>query len=203
VTKRGKPVQGMGSRERAVRAMARLLRRRGYAGTRLQHVVAEARAPVGSLYFHFPGGKAALAAEAVASAGGELGGRLAQLLAGRSAPDALEAIAVAMGEDLKRSRWRNGCPIATTALERGADDDVIRRAADGVFRGWEGLFAARLERDGIARDEARGLGVLIVSSLEGAIILARSQRSAAPLGDTARSLANLLRRTAPGTRGWQ
>jgi TetR/AcrR family transcriptional repressor of lmrAB and yxaGH operons len=180
--------------------MARLLRRQGYAGTGLQDVVAEAGAPIGSLYFHFPGGKAALAAEAVTSAGGELGERLEQLLAAVNAADALEAIAAAMGEDLKRSRWRNGCPIATTALERAADDQTIRRAADGVFRGWELLFSRRLERDGFTPQQAARLGVLVISSLEGALILARSQCSTAPLEEAARGLAELMRRAGGRSR---
>ena len=192
-----RPRQEPGSRERAIRAMARLLRRQGYAGTGLQDVVAEARAPIGSVYFHFPGGKSALAAAAVARAGGELADRLSQLLAAVSAPDALEAIAAAMGDDLERSRWRNGCPIATTALERCAEDEAIRAAADGVFRSWEELFAQKLASSGFPPDQARGLGMLIVSSLEGALILARSRCSTEPLEQAARSLAQLLRSAAP------
>lgn len=186
-----------GSRERAVRAMARLLRRKGYAGTGLQDVVAEAKAPIGSLYHHFPGGKVALAAEAVASAGGELGDRLAVLLESMDAADALEAIAATMGEDLRRSSWRSGCPIATTALERAAANEEIRAAADGVFRSWEGLFAARLVRDGHTAEQAAGLGTLAVSSLEGALILARSQCSTGPLAEASKSLAGLLRAATP------
>jgi len=186
-----------GSRERAIRAMARLLRRKGYAGTGLQDVVAEAGAPIGSLYHHFPGGKVVLAAEAVTHAGGELRERLASLLEATDAPGALEAIAAAMADDLRRSGWRNGCPIATTALERAADDEHIRHAADGVFRRWEELFAARLASDGYPGDEARALGTLAISTLEGALILARSQSSVAPLRDAAHSLAGLLRRSAP------
>ena len=115
------------------------------------------------------------------------------LLQGMGAPDALEAIAAAMGDELERSKWSNRCPIATTALERAAADDAIRAATDDVFRGWETLFASRLARDGMAKEDAARLGVLAVSSLEGALILSRSQLSAAPLRDCARGLADLLR----------
>ena len=47
------------TRDRILYATAELFRRQGYAGTGLKQVVAEAQAPFGSLYHHFPGGKRA------------------------------------------------------------------------------------------------------------------------------------------------
>ena len=55
------------ARRRMVVTTAKLLQRQGYNGTGLNQIVAEAEAPKGSLYFHFPGGKEQLAAEAIAA----------------------------------------------------------------------------------------------------------------------------------------
>ncbi len=57
------------SRERMVRSAAVLLREHGYAGTGFRDVIAHSEAPWGSIYHHFPGGKAQLAEEAVRYAG--------------------------------------------------------------------------------------------------------------------------------------
>src|SRR3954466_14992321 len=54
-----------GSRARLVHAAADLLRRQGYAMTGVKEIAVEASAPMGSFYFHFPGGKEELAAEAL------------------------------------------------------------------------------------------------------------------------------------------
>src|SRR6476469_10368116 len=47
----------------------RLLAERGYAGMELRDVAERGEAPRGSIYHHFPGGKAQLAAEAAELAG--------------------------------------------------------------------------------------------------------------------------------------
>jgi len=181
-----------GSRERMVRAMGRLLRRQGYAATGLQQVAREARAPIGSMYFYFPDGKEQLAAEAVARSGGDLGGRLDALLGASDVPAAVRAIAGAMGEDLVRSRWMNGCPIATAALERAADSEPIRSAASAVFDQWELVFFERMCADGIAADRARRIASLVVAALEGAILLARTRRSLDPLREVAGQVAEWI-----------
>lgn len=172
-----------------VRAMGRLLRRQGYAATGLQQVAREAEAPIGSMYFYFPDGKEQLAAEAVSRSGGDLGSALAALLEATDVPTAVRAIAGAMGEDLVRSRWMNGCPIATAALERAADSEPIRGAASAVFDQWETLLFQRMCADGIAPERARRIASLIVAALEGAILLARTRRSVGPLQEVADQVA--------------
>ncbi len=57
------------TRERIIYASAELFRRQGYPGTGLKQVVAEAQAPFGSLYHHFPGGKQQLAEEVIRAGG--------------------------------------------------------------------------------------------------------------------------------------
>jgi len=175
-----------------VRSMGRLLRRQGYAATGLQQLVLEAEAPMGSMYFHFPNGKEQLAAEAVARSGSDLGEMLATLLGGADTPAAVRAITAAMGADLKRSRWHNGCPIATTALEMAADSEAIRSATNAVFDRWELLFVQRMRADGIPLERARGIAPLIVAALEGALILARARRRLDPLERVAGLLADWI-----------
>jgi TetR/AcrR family transcriptional repressor of lmrAB and yxaGH operons len=48
-------------RERILRAALSHFQRHGYHGAGLAEILEEARAPKGSLYHHFPGGKAQLA----------------------------------------------------------------------------------------------------------------------------------------------
>src|SRR6266568_3884850 len=60
------------SRARMIRAASELFRQRGYHATTFSDVVRDSGAPRGSTYFHFPGGKAELAREAIARAGDEM-----------------------------------------------------------------------------------------------------------------------------------
>ena len=55
--------------ERIVQAMAELLRLQGYAGTGIKQLAQASGAPVGSIYHHFPGGKAEIAARVLRTTG--------------------------------------------------------------------------------------------------------------------------------------
>src|SRR5450631_2903577 len=57
------------TRERIITASAELFRRQGYAGTGVKQIVAEAQAPFGSIYHHFPGGKEQIGAETILASG--------------------------------------------------------------------------------------------------------------------------------------
>ncbi|MFF1555891.1 TetR/AcrR family transcriptional regulator, partial [Rhodococcus erythropolis] len=56
------------TRTRLVAAMIELMRWRGYSAVSVKDITVAARAPIGSLYHHFPGGKSQLAAAALQSA---------------------------------------------------------------------------------------------------------------------------------------
>ena len=64
------------SRETLVRTASRLFRQKGYSGVGLTEILKEAGLPKGSLYYHFPGGKAELADAATRWAGAWLEGLL-------------------------------------------------------------------------------------------------------------------------------
>src|SRR5919198_6286427 len=54
-----------GTKERILDSSAELFRRQGFTGTGVKQIAAEARAPFGSLYHFFPGGKQQLGEEVI------------------------------------------------------------------------------------------------------------------------------------------
>lgn len=170
------------TRERIVQTAALLFRERGYAATGLNRIVDESGGPRGSIYHYFPGGKQELAAEAVAYGGRWMSDVIEKALArSRTAGEAVESIARSMARNLERSRFRHGCPIATTALEEAAESDLIHRAVQTSFRAWQDRLATRLVDDGYEANEADELALFAVASLEGALVVARGLRDAGPV----------------------
>ncbi|MBA3809468.1 MAG: TetR/AcrR family transcriptional regulator [Solirubrobacterales bacterium] len=184
---------GAASRERFIATTARLLQRQGYAATGLSEIVAASGAPKGSLYFHFPGGKEELAAAAIASAGAQLRDAIATVFA--SADDVAAAIAGlidALAAGLAASDYRGGCPIATVALERAGDSPLLRERTAQAFDSWLDAIAARLRAGGLSRARAERRALLVLSAIEGALILARAGRDPGPLQAVREELAELL-----------
>ena len=134
------------SKGKTLTAAVKLFRQQGYHGTALHDILAAGGAPRGSLYFHFPKGKEEIGAGALLLAGEAV--RQAIVQAAEKSDNAesfLVRIVRAMASDLERSDYREGCPIATTALETAAQSEVLGAATRTAFQKWEleikrGLF---------------------------------------------------------------
>lgn len=175
-------------RERVVASAAQLIAERGVAGVGLREVVAHAGAPRGSLQHYFPGGKAQLVTEALAL-GDRVGGRALRRGAaeGDTPAELLARWCAWWSRRLLRSDFGTGCPLVAAVADDAAVDD-----ARAVLVAWQAEAAGVLERGGHAPQRAASLASVLVAAVEGAVVLARAERSTAPLDAVARELAPLL-----------
>lgn len=190
--------KGDDTRARMVATTARLLMTQGYHGTGLGQVLEEARAPKGSLYHHFPGGKEELAAEAVRRSAEEW--RVAVLAVVEASPSpsplrAVRAVCELLATRLEASAFRDGCPVATVALEASASSDLMHEACSEAYRTWQLVLADRLLAHGLPAARAARLGTTILAAVEGGLLLAKAARSGEPLrrvGEEIEALLGLL-----------
>jgi len=162
--------------------MSRLMRRQGLAATGLNQVVAESEAPKGSIYFHFPGGKEELAAEAIKASGESIRRLIDTTLKAADSPEAaIQRLATGLAAVLAASGYEDGCPIATVALEASATSDYICRSSSDAFRSWERAISDRLTEFGWRAEEADSAASFVLSALEGALILSRAYKDTGPL----------------------
>src|SRR5271168_3523198 len=118
--------KGTDSKGKTLAAAAKLFRRQGYHGTALHDILAAAGSPRGSLYFHFPRGKEEIGEAALTLAGEAVRQAIAHAAeTSENAEIFLIRIARGMASDLEKSGYKEGCPIATTALETAAQSDVL------------------------------------------------------------------------------
>lgn len=190
----GRQEPAPGSRQRLVSGASRLLMRQGYAASGLKQIAAEGSAPMGSVYFHFPGGKEELAVEALRHGARGFAAFLDETLSSTDrVEEALARCALRLADDLRASDWLDGCPVATTALESVSRSEPLRSAAAEAFLGWQDVIADHLRRDGLPDEAARALASTALALLEGAELLARVQASAVPLERAAGALRVFVR----------
>ena len=185
----GSTTKGERSKAKLVAATAELLQRQGYHATGLAQIVEESGAPRGSLYFYFPGGKEELACAALAEAGSAWRERLETLV--NDTPDllaALDAVCNTLGDALEASGFELGCPVATVALEASSASEPVRATCASHFAQWERSIAARLRGSGVPRATAAELAVTVLATVEGALLLAKVERSRRPLRHAAKVL---------------
>ncbi|HEV7466597.1 MAG TPA: TetR/AcrR family transcriptional regulator [Candidatus Dormibacteraeota bacterium] len=187
------------TRDRILDITADLFRRYGYTGTGLKQIVSEARAPFGSVYHFFPGGKAQLGEEVIRRSGAMYLG-LFQAIADAS-PDPVTAVgnffdgAAAV---LRETGYEDACPIATVALEVASTSEPLRQATADVFESWIGGAAERLTAAGVPAATARELAILMISGLEGAFVLSRAMRTTEALEVAGAAATAAVRAAIPG-----
>jgi TetR/AcrR family transcriptional repressor of lmrAB and yxaGH operons len=190
------PRERSGSRRRMVEAASRLFQERGYAVTSMADVIAASGAPRGSTYYLFPGGKEQLGIEAVDHIAADVEYQV-RSLAGtvRSAPELVRALAVHVGEALERGDGPlSASLVAAIALEAAAGPEPLREACSRAYARWQRVFAELLEDWGADPERARVQALLGVAAFEGALVLARTHRSAAPVTAVLEELAVQLER---------
>lgn len=188
-------------RERMVVSAALLIRERGAHPTAIADVLAHSGAPRGSAYHYFPGGRTQLLCEAVDYAGEYMATRLD---AATSALDALDELFAEYRKQLQRSDFRAGCPVVAVAVEAGDPakldqaQPVIERAA-AAFARWRKVIGQRLIADGVPAQQAGALALLVLSSFEGALVIARASRDLEPLDTVRAQLRSLIDAQTPPT----
>jgi AcrR family transcriptional regulator len=181
-------------RQRMVYQAVQLIRAKGVSGTGLREVVARAQAPRGSLQHYFPGGKEQLVGEALGWAGDFAAAevdRVAQTLPRRTPSALFEAMAGWWRQELDRTGFSRGCPIVATVADAAANDN-IRQAARQAAAHWQEPIAAALADMGVPARRAPALALLMLSTLEGAIVFARVRGDNGPLDTAVAELGPML-----------
>lgn len=180
------------SRDILVRTASRLFRQKGYSGVGLAEILAEAKLPKGSLYYHFPGGKRELADAATRWAGKWLEALLNRSFgaAGSFEAGALQ-VCEAVASAVTSETHVPACPVLSI-LQAAPIESELRVTAQEVYGRWTDCIEAHATR--LHHPAPREAAFSLHIKLQGAWVVAFAQQSSQPFS----LLAEELRR-AKGT----
>ncbi|RWA60238.1 TetR/AcrR family transcriptional regulator [Mesorhizobium sp.] len=179
------------TRARILETTGLLLRQRGYHGTSLNDILSASAAPRGSLYFHFPGGKDQLVIEVTRASVAEVTERLGAALAAEDNPAvSVRHIYQSVATMLEENQFSLGCPIAPVVLDSPTQE--LAELCRSAFEQWIGLLRQAFVRAGVPERRAQALALLVESSLEGLMVIARATRDHGPLTAVADEVTALV-----------
>jgi AcrR family transcriptional regulator len=170
------------TRERIIEASATLMGRQGYSATGVKQIVGAAKAPFGSIYHFFPGGKEQLGAEAIRRSGSTYELLIPAVF--DAAPDPVTGIRMffaGAAAHLEETDYEDACPIATIALEVSSVSEPLRQACADVFNGWIDAGTDKFVSLELGEAMTREIVVAMIAALEGAFVLCRALRDTTPL----------------------
>ncbi|MFD9697549.1 TetR/AcrR family transcriptional regulator [Lentzea sp. NPDC059081] len=182
------------TKQRMLDSAVLLLRERGAAGVTVDAVLAHSGAPRGSVYHHFPGGRNEMVLGAVRQAGDYIAAMVSESAAEGDVRQMVERLVAFWKRALTRTDYRAGCPVAAMAMD---SRDIVPDAGEVVreiFARWQASLSEALRDNGFDPARAQRLATLVVSVIEGAIILCRAHRDLGPLDDVLVEVAPLLQR---------
>ena len=175
----------------------------GVDATSLTEVADRAQAPRGSIYHHFPGGKAELLRDAIRLAGTLRSQQLTVLLADNNPTHIVDEIIEMFRQQLQTTDYRAGCPVAASLMHGDNYPETMTAAAES-FSSWEELITQDLWQRGLTMEHAQSLATLILTSIEGALLLAKAQHDTRALDrihtELTRAITTALHTTAPDSK---
>jgi len=188
-------------RERMVEGAMALLARQGLDATSFSEVLAATGAPRGSLYHHFPGGKDELAIEATRAAVDEATEALRDALAKAKNPArGVRAYLEAAAHLLRETDYTFGCPVAPVILDAAGGVAELAELCRQAFETWAGMMRAAFVAAGLPGKRAQALALLVMSSIEGLLLIARANRDCSALATVAAELERVVAADLPRRR---
>jgi len=172
------------ARDDLINAAVELFGERGYEGVGVAELLTKANAPRGSLYFHFPGGKEQIGAEAVARVGGDL-------------DTFIEQVFKTTAKESKSRDYKASCPMAAVASGFGSADVNLAAAVRGAFASWETEIATAAQARGLSAKDAESFASAMLAAMEGAFIVSKAQASSAPHINASRAMTALAASLRP------
>ena len=172
--------KGEQTRQEIIRKAAPVFNQRGYEGTALSELMKVTGLEKGGIYRHFDS-KEQLAAEAFDYAWKEtLGARIHDLDTVPNYVDRLKQLIANFVE--RRGIIPGGCPLLNTAIDTDDGNTLLRERARKALQSLRNYIVS-VVNDGIKareirpRTDAKNLATLMISSLEGAVMVARLDRT--------------------------
>ncbi len=194
--------RGAATRRRILEAAASLTVKNGVNGTSVDDVL-KASATGKSQFYHYFASKDALVKELISHhLENSLGLKALALEGPLDSIDDFGAWLARLVQAQADGLFDDGCPIGNLAAELSAQNETVRVELQKVILGWREALAGGFEAlkgKGLLRAdvEPARLATFVVSCLEGALLLAKTERTAEPLVASAAELLAHVQAKAP------
>ena len=199
---KAKSARGASTRQRILETAAKLMYKNGVNGTSVDDVLT-ASGTGKSQFYHYFASKEALVKELIQYHLAALPAAQAGLLANLGSLAGIDAWLDQILADHQRGLYSDGCPIGNLASELAGQSEDLRANLQSTFAHWEACLTQGLKamqasgelRPGVAPEP---LAMFCVAAIEGALLLAKTEKSATPLEATVGQVKAHLRAQALG-----
>jgi AcrR family transcriptional regulator len=190
--------KGEATHQAIIELAAQVFSKQGYAGTSMGDLMVATGLSKGAIYNHFVS-KDDLALQAFDYAVGRVNERMAEAIrqAPKHAIHRLLAVVRVFQDHIEDPIFMGGCPILNTAVEADDTHPALRERAQQAMDDWH-QFIVKTIRRGIQEGQVRAdvdpdaIAVLMISSLEGGIMMSKLYGNSEPINRVVEYLTHYL-----------
>jgi len=165
-----------GAKDRILEAAIFLMKQSGLTGAGINQLLARSGAPKGSVYYYFPEGKQQITGEALRLYAQRVAVAFERALSSKRKPgDKIRALFRFVADRFEEGAFEQSCAAGAVTLDLDAEVIAIRPIIAAAFASWQAVIAKHLPIRSRARRES--LAGLVLSTIEGAYIRGRAERS--------------------------
>jgi len=181
------------SRERMLEAAITLMLGSGLNGAGINNIVRESGAPKGSVYHFFPDGKLSLATEALTIYSQRVRDFIDTSLMSRKLPeDKIRVLFAAFAKRIEETDYLKSCAVGAVSLDLDQGVTGLQPTLANTLADWVDCIAAHFDLGDAKR--TRSFASLVLTTVEGAYIRCRAERSKRPFIESGEWLADLVKR---------
>lgn len=170
-----------------------LFQQKGYKGVGVTEIIKACNISKGSFYHHFPNGKEELLITCLESIDETITTHMKDIF--KQYPTTQEAT-LAMIDILISDFDEEGRIVVSTftsiVSEIGSLSEPVRMACSDLYQKMQKIYCTKLEADGFSKETANSIALMMIASIEGAIMLCLTQQSSDPLKVISRELPKVL-----------
>ena len=154
-----------------------LLAKQGLQATSFSEVLKLTKAPRGSIYHHFPGGKEQLVAEALKLSEQRTAVSIKAL--DSSKPEAVVAGFFGLWRYLLTTYdFSVGCSAVAVAVATSSPELLER--SESIFETWQKVLTPKFVKAGLSKKQAAEFATTLIAASEGAVVMARAAKNITP-----------------------
>ncbi|PFN99612.1 TetR family transcriptional regulator [Bacillus sp. AFS076308] len=171
-----------------------LFQQKGYISVGLNEILKTCNISKGSLYHHFPNGKEELLIACLKSMSESITTDIEDIFKRyQTTQEATLAMIEKLIENYNREGSISGYTFTSIVSELATLSDPVRNACSYLYIKMQGIYSNKLVEDGLSKETADSIALLMTAAFEGGIMLCLTQKSSHPLKVISQLLPNLMK----------
>ena len=184
----------MDTKSLIIEVATNLFQQKGYKSVGLTEILKTCNISKGSLYHHFPNGKEELLIVCLQSLEEMITEDIEDIFDRyATTEEAAKAMIEKLIMNFEIEGMIKGYTFSSIVSEMASLNEPVRQACGALYQKIHDIYYSNLAKDGFSTERAHSLALMMTASIEGAMMLCLTQKSAEPLRVVSQVIPNMLK----------